>query len=179
MLATKSNARAMVKLLVKHGADMEISHNDGETALLCAAEEGYMEIVNTLLSCGAKVDPDVLRENMLAIAVARGDIEAVRMYINLLANNAAIRQYWHILQGSQLQELSEATETVLSLAVNLPELKSIRGSTLLHWAARLGTQHWLGCCLNAVSRSCLLTRTSGHHGILLQEEGTQRYARCL
>jgi ankyrin repeat protein len=40
MLATKSNARAMVKLLVKHGADTEISNNDGETALLCAAEEG-------------------------------------------------------------------------------------------------------------------------------------------
>jgi len=47
MLATKSNARAMDKLLVEHGADMEISNNDGETAFLCAAEEGYMEIVNT------------------------------------------------------------------------------------------------------------------------------------
>ncbi|KAF8246056.1 ankyrin [Wilcoxina mikolae CBS 423.85] len=137
-MATKSNAKGTVKLLVGCGADMEILNNEGQTALLCAAEEGYINIVNTLLNGGAKVDLDFMGENMLAIAVATGDIEAVRMYTDLPAKNAAIRQFWYILQAPQLQELSEAAETALWLAVSLLQPKSARDSTLLHWACQAG-----------------------------------------
>jgi ankyrin repeat protein len=49
----------MVKLLLDHGADVDLRNNDGWTALMNACGRGYNDIVKLLLAKGA--DPNIQR----------------------------------------------------------------------------------------------------------------------
>jgi len=44
----------VVRQLLEHGADVEVKDNDGETALQCATDEGYDEIMKLLREHGTK-----------------------------------------------------------------------------------------------------------------------------
>lgn len=48
MLAASHGKVDVVRLLIESGADVNIQDDDGSTALMCAAEHGYLDIVNTL-----------------------------------------------------------------------------------------------------------------------------------
>lgn len=48
MLAASHGKVDVVRLLLESGADINIQDDDGSTALMCAAEHGYLDIVNTL-----------------------------------------------------------------------------------------------------------------------------------
>ena len=60
----------MVKILVDAGADLNVRDEDGSTALMCAAEHGYMEMVKYLMS---QPDADLSakdNDGLTALAVA-------------------------------------------------------------------------------------------------------------
>jgi len=50
MLAASHGRYDMVELLVAAGADVNARDEDGSTALMCACEHGYIDIVQMLLS---------------------------------------------------------------------------------------------------------------------------------
>jgi len=56
MSAAQSNNTEMVKLLVDHGARINIQENGGRTALMCAAEWNHIGIVQILFGAGANID---------------------------------------------------------------------------------------------------------------------------
>jgi len=50
MLAASHGRCDMVELLIDAGADVNARDEDGSTALMCACEHGYIDIVQMLLS---------------------------------------------------------------------------------------------------------------------------------
>jgi ankyrin repeat protein len=46
----------IVRLLLDHGADVNVRDNDSTTPLYCALQEGHLEVVQLLLGCGAGAD---------------------------------------------------------------------------------------------------------------------------
>lgn len=50
MLAVSQGNLDMVQMLIAAGADINIQDQDGNTALMCAAEHGRLDIVKLLLS---------------------------------------------------------------------------------------------------------------------------------
>ena len=50
MLAASHGRHEMVELLLESGADVNARDEDGSTALMCACEHGYIDIVETLLA---------------------------------------------------------------------------------------------------------------------------------
>jgi ankyrin repeat protein len=77
----------IVKVLIKHGADVDKPKTDvGATPLLIAAQKGHLEIVKVLLENGANIDKST--DDGIAplfIAVQEGYLEIVQL---LLANRA-------------------------------------------------------------------------------------------
>ena len=56
MLAVSHGRLDMVRMLMEAGADVNMSDEDGSTALMCASEHGHAEIVKLLLA-HPDVDP--------------------------------------------------------------------------------------------------------------------------
>lgn len=52
MLAVSHGRVAMVKLLLRCGADVNAQDREGSTALMCASEHGHTHIVRLLLETG-------------------------------------------------------------------------------------------------------------------------------
>ena len=55
-LASVNGHLAIAQVLLDHGADVNLKHEDGRSALKCAREESHEAIVQLLLKHGA--DPD-------------------------------------------------------------------------------------------------------------------------
>lgn len=122
ILAVKSIAVGAVKCLLKNGADAETRNDDGENALMCAVDEGFVEIIKVLVNFGVKIYDDGLGARMLANAVATNDVEAVRMHCKQYGQNSTtFRQFWNILRDFILDrnQLSEPIETIISLGWNV------------------------------------------------------------
>lgn len=56
MVASAKGRSALVRELLTHGADPNLEDNDGWSALLNAAKEGYVDIVLQLLEHNAAID---------------------------------------------------------------------------------------------------------------------------
>ena len=50
MLAAASNRTDICRMLLNHGADMNLQDNDGSTALMCASEHSALDVISLLLS---------------------------------------------------------------------------------------------------------------------------------
>ncbi len=59
------------KALLEHGADVNVTANDGSTALMLAASSGDSEIVRDLLSKGADVSAKFTQTGKTALMLAR------------------------------------------------------------------------------------------------------------
>ena len=72
----------VIRLLLNHGIDVNLSNNKGVSAILVASEYGYFDIVKDLVSFGSDVNTqnnDGLTP--LMIASRRGDIEIVEFLL--------------------------------------------------------------------------------------------------
>lgn len=73
MMASKKDRAGVAKLLLRHGAEVDLQDNDGSSALMFAVEAGSLAIVLHLLRHGA--DPDLQRvdwESPLSLALQGG-----------------------------------------------------------------------------------------------------------
>lgn len=59
MLAVSHGKKDIVKILLDVGAEINLRDKDGSTALMCAAEHGFMEIAKILLS-HSECDPTIV-----------------------------------------------------------------------------------------------------------------------
>lgn len=66
MLATSHGSLEMVEMLTEAGADMNIQDADGSTALMCAADHGYTDIVKHII---AQPDCDVSMVDSVSICM--------------------------------------------------------------------------------------------------------------
>lgn len=64
MLAVSHGNFTMVQMLVEAGADINIQDDDGSTALMCAAEQGHLDIIKYLL---AQQDCDSTKHDVVGI----------------------------------------------------------------------------------------------------------------
>jgi len=60
MRACRWNRLGVARLLITHGADINIINEDGITALHLACSHGYTQVVKLLIEHGADVTPDAL-----------------------------------------------------------------------------------------------------------------------
>ena len=67
-----------VRLLLKAGADKNVTAGDGITALMCACGSGHTEVARLLMEAGAHLDlKDADGQTALMFASAQGHVEAV------------------------------------------------------------------------------------------------------
>ena len=78
----------LVKLLLENGAQVDLTDNDGDSALMLASKAGHSEVVKLLLANNAQVDlTDNDGDSALIYASQEGHSEVVKL---LLANNAQV-----------------------------------------------------------------------------------------
>lgn len=85
-IAADNNSLKLVKLLVERGADVNISGEDGETALAKAINRGNLEIVELLLAEGAYPNQGIMGQPPLVLAVQTGRPEMVELLLKHGAN---------------------------------------------------------------------------------------------
>ena len=84
----EANTAAKVKLLVAHGAAVNVTDEEGKTPAIHAGERGDAEVVEALLQAGADVNVHNKNgETLLMLAVKSGNAELVQ---GLLARGAAV-----------------------------------------------------------------------------------------
>ncbi len=77
----------VVKKLVAKGANLDKQDNDGNTALIIAAQEEHIEVAKQLIEAGANLDiKDNNKDTALIRAVIRGHIEIVKCIVGAGAN---------------------------------------------------------------------------------------------
>jgi ankyrin repeat protein len=88
MLAIEQEKELTVKVLIKHGAEIENKDSEGNTPLMkAAAHPGRSNIATVLLKIGAKVDErNALGETPLIIAVKSQSLELVQLILNWRPN---------------------------------------------------------------------------------------------
>jgi uncharacterized protein len=81
ILAAGIGETEIVKILVRHNADLDQQDNDGKTALMMAAWHGYAEIVRVLIQHGANMDIREVKNNddALALAKSKDRLEVVKL----------------------------------------------------------------------------------------------------
>ena len=63
MLAVSHGNFEIVQMMVEAGADINIQDDDGSTALMCAAEQGHLDIIKFLL---AQADCDSTKQDVVS-----------------------------------------------------------------------------------------------------------------
>ncbi len=85
-VAADNNNLRVVSLLVDRGADVNISGQDGETALAKAIKQGNLEVVEFLLRKGAYPNRGVMGQPPLVLAIQTGRPEMVELLLKYGAN---------------------------------------------------------------------------------------------
>ena len=97
--AVKTGNIDIVKLLLKHGADVNIPNNNFRTAIFHAVESGDLEIMKILIASGAKIDVRGKRRNfnLVEYAIDNGDyVDVVAFLLDqglILSNNITVLSF--------------------------------------------------------------------------------------
>jgi ankyrin repeat protein/CHAT domain-containing protein len=87
LYATDHNYPMVAKLLLEHGAAVNVTNSDGLTPLMIAASNNYSEIVSYLLDKGASIDvQDQHGLTALMQAAKNGSEDSVQLLLNKKAN---------------------------------------------------------------------------------------------
>jgi ankyrin repeat protein len=139
---------AMVKLLLDHGADVNLASREGATALMRAA--GDFAKVELLLAQGAKVDArsNMGRTPLLIAAAFPGNVKTVRL---LLARGAKINDQDQLgdtcLTSASKRGDAEMAKALLEAGADVAAGASWPGQAPLIWAAEEGNLQTLACLL--------------------------------
>ncbi|KAN0137681.1 Ankyrin repeat-containing domain protein [Lactarius tabidus] len=77
----------IMRLLLDHGANVDMRDNSGNTALHFAVSEGHPDIMRLLLDCDANVNMrDISGNTALHVAASEGHLEVARILLKLGAN---------------------------------------------------------------------------------------------
>lgn len=78
MVACEKDAAECLRLLIEHGADLDVKNSDGKTALLIAAKKGRAECVSQLVAAGVKLnETDRIGKTATMWAAAMGHVQCV------------------------------------------------------------------------------------------------------
>jgi len=139
---------AMVKLLLDHGADVNLVSPDGATALIRAA--GDFAKVELLLAQGAKIDAksNMARTPLLIAAAFPGNVKTVKL---LLARGAKINDQDKFgdtcLTSASKRGDAEMVLALLEAGADVSAGASWPGQAPLIWAAEEGNLQTLACLL--------------------------------
>src|SRR5262249_54720021 len=129
-LAASNGSAPIIGLLVKAGADVNLSNGNGTTPLMLAAASGKIDAITVLLDQGANVNARDTNHGqtaaMFAAALNRGPA------IKLLADRGAdlkLTSKVDVVNPNNSDKGVNASERVRSVAV------SVGGNTALHFAA--------------------------------------------
>jgi ankyrin repeat protein len=121
-----------VKLLLRHGANIETKVGLGETPLLFASRGGDVETVRTLLAAGAKVNSATGEGNTALIeAAANGHTDVVELLLAAGADLNARHFDWPPLQDAVRNGHLEVVKLLLSHGVDVNGAVDNRGCTPL------------------------------------------------
>lgn len=80
MMAADIGDLTTTRLLLKQGADVNLTNNEGSTALMLAARDGHIEIIRSLIAAGANVNTCNVNEmDALTLATLNGHDAAVQI----------------------------------------------------------------------------------------------------
>lgn len=109
-----------MKLLIKNGANINISNNKGMSLLMWAAKYGQKEAAEILLNKGANVNAkDGGNSTALMIAAAEGYKDIVELLIE---------------KGADINARDNVSRHWTELSYNGAKLRSVSGSTALDYA---------------------------------------------
>ena len=137
------------KLLLRSGADVNASTDDGLTPLIMAAVlPESLEVVRMLIERGADVNANANRFSPLMAASFRGDPETVELLIEAGADPTARNQFGYSpLHGASFNGSANITKLLLSHGVD-PNV-DVNGFTPAMWASVHGKKESLGMLLDA------------------------------
>ena len=132
----------IVRLLIEHGARVDVKDADGTTALMRASLAGHIDVVRLLLDKGAGVgDTDTEGETALHLASRRGHTDIVRLLLENGADvNAADKDGWtplHESSGGRFGWL-ETVRLLIEYGADVNAKNNTGGFTPLHLACRYG-----------------------------------------
>jgi ankyrin repeat protein len=132
---------AKVKLLLDHGADVNVRANTGFTPLIIAANsEGSFEVLKLLLERGAAVNESSNGGFTALMAAAGGDSgEAVALLLRKGANaRARNRAGWTALHSAATSGKADRVRALLERGADVNATETSQGRTPLMWAAAVG-----------------------------------------
>ena len=130
----------IVRLLIEHGARVDVKDADGTTALMRASLAGHIDVVRLLLDKGAGVgDTDTEGETALHLASWRGHTDKVRLLLENGADvNAADKNGWMPLHESGGRGRVETVRLLIEYGADVNAKNNTGGFTPLHLACRYG-----------------------------------------
>jgi ankyrin repeat protein len=78
MMAAKGGYLSLTKTLLDKGANLHLSTNDGDTAVMLAAKGGHREVVDLLMARRAKIPSTGKDGQDMIFAAIRGDLERIK-----------------------------------------------------------------------------------------------------
>jgi uncharacterized protein len=139
--AIKTGLYWLVELLLKNGADPNLTNNFSDTPLSVAISLNRPDLIKLLLYNNANINQKVRSEPLLSIAVKKRYRDIV---ILLLKNNAQVNQANEILGITPLMQAIQANDIsivkiVLNAGANIDQ-QSFFGATALMMAAKSGNE---------------------------------------
>ena len=139
------NHSEIVNMLIEAGADVNISTNDGITALMIAAHHNQTEIIKELAAHGVNLEAkDSNEDNALTIAIKAGQIDSVKTLIQAGANvNTRNKKGVTALMMASVSEKAVKNPEILKALINAGANINARddelGATALIIASAIGT----------------------------------------
>lgn len=121
--AAKNNDLQKLKDLIAQGVNIEVTDDDGKTALICAARWGQTEAAKLLLEAGANIEAkDENGNTALIFAREYNDMDIITLLEAEPARRAAVKEK----EKAQESEIKRNAESVTSLILAL-QTRSRRG----------------------------------------------------
>lgn len=172
MEAVKNNSKEKVETFIKNGIDVNIYDGHGLSALYCASNEGHAEIVQLLISSGAKLKitfayrTGYSRSAILSTAIQKKHIGIIRLLIHAGADvNKRLRGLHRSFLHRAIRDNDmDMANILLDVGANINILDAYK-RTPLCYAARVGKTNGLRFLLRAgadVNYTCYKGRTALH-----------------